>query len=184
MPTVVHGTVAAKGQFPYVGYLEIPESCTTTTNTNKRSAARQVFDLCGSSLILPRVIATAGHCPTLCDTLLPPDALPGENLSPETALQTWSGPVIVSLNRWNITAPKETGGETRTVTTIVRNPGYEVDANGDPYMDDISLMSFAEPSAVTPVRVSTETTFANGTEFTVAGWGDTEPQGSLSPVIR
>ena len=180
-PSIINGIVAAKGQFPYVGYLEISPICSDPKKGNKEDDI-----VCGSSLILPRVIVTAGHCPKRCSSVLPADALPGERPSAEADDVTWSVPVTVQLNRHDIALPGEPGGELRVIRTIVRHPAYKVSPEGNPLEFVISLMSFDDPSTITPVRLSTNESYpARGTPMTVAGWGWTSVEKEqLSRVLR
>ena len=188
---VVNGWVADDGQFPYAGYLSIEGSCISTIPSTSKTTSSPSQDvryssICASSLIMPRVLVSAGHCLFKCTTKAPSDALPGEVSNSRTEINTWSGPISVKLNQLNVSEPTSQvpGAEERFITGATRNPEY-VSVDSLPLANDISLLWFDTPSEVTPAQLSLQETFTLGQSFMVAGWGYTNPnRSSLSDVLR
>ncbi|KAL4543012.1 hypothetical protein Ndes2526B_g03691 [Nannochloris sp. 'desiccata'] len=187
---VVNGWEADPGQFPYTGSLLIDQNCLTPTPSTfeKRSTSstERRVGFCASSLIMPRVLVSAGHCLYKCSSTAAPDSLPGENPNPKTEVVSWSGPMSVKINQLNITQPTSQvpGAEERIISGAVRNPGYFTE-DGLPLDNDIALMWFDTPSRVTPVQIASQTRFQLGQSFMVAGWGYTDPNKlSISDTLR
>jgi secreted trypsin-like serine protease len=193
---VVNGWEAENGQFPYAGSLLIDQGClapTPNTSRRKLSAAENITasqeqrqaSVCASSLIMPRVVVSAGHCLFKCKTSAPVDSLPGEVTNPRTEEISWSGPITVKLNQVDISLPTSSvpGAEERVMSGATRHPDY-VYVDSLPLENDISLMWFDNPSQVTPVQIASQSTFDLGQQFMVAGWGYTNPnKASLSDVL-
>lgn len=168
---MVNGDPAPKGQFPYLGFLQVNECAEVVDGEG---------GACGASLITPRAVLTAGHCLYQCSKTY--KGLPKEVKTPYGYQYTY-GEAAVVLNRYNL-SKFESGTEFRPVTRIVRHPLYKRDSLFDvPAQYDMALMLLDRASKVTPIRLNTNPSFTAGTKFQVAGWGATDPEGDTYPDV-
>lgn len=179
---VVNGWDALPGQFGFATYLEMQQNCKTRGIPDSR-----LTTICTSSLIMPRVLVSAGHCLYKCSSGAAPDSLPGEFSTVYNEKVTWGGPITAKINQLDISKSTSTvrGAEQKIIAGAIRNPDYRVRGNL-PVENDISLMWFDKPSAVDPVKLAVKSTFPSKQKFMVAGWGYTEPDdsSSLSDVLK
>jgi secreted trypsin-like serine protease len=167
---VVNGDEAPAGRFPYVGYLRAYD-CTPST----------LYGDCGSTLLMPRAILTAGHCLFECSKMW--DGLPGETQNPAGFNYTY-GDATVKLNRWDLAADEQPGGEEHVITQVARHEDYKRDnAVNIPAQNDLALLELDGPSDVKPVRLYDQEEFGEGMNFQVAGWGSTDAEGTEFPNI-
>lgn len=190
LPLVVNGWEADPEQFPYAGSLLVDQSCLTPTPSGNTRGATPASErrvgFCASSLIMPRVVVTSGHCLFKCGSSAAPDSLPGEKPNPKTEVISWSGPMTVKLNQLNITKPTSEvpGAEERTIAGATRSPDYFLKDNL-PVANDIAILWFDAPSKVTPVQIASQKKFQLGQSFMVAGWGFTNPSNfSISDTLQ
>ncbi len=196
---IVNGWEAESGQFPYTGYVVTEQSCLTPTPSSRKllqadstksnqppvTTEKQRFGICASSLIMPRVLVSAGHCLYECSTTEAPDSLPGEIPNSKTEENSWGGPITVKMNQLNVSQPtwQNPGAEERIISGATRHPRYTSKDN-IPTENDIAIMWFDNPSQITPAQIASKTTFDLGQSFMVAGWGYTNPdKSSLSQTL-
>lgn len=168
---IVNGDQAPQGRFPYLGFLTANDCAPSTIHGD-----------CGSTLVSPRVVVTAGHCMFQCGSETW-DGLPGETRGPPGFSYTY-GSANVKLNRWDMLNSNEPGAEDKDIVKVVRHPWYKRDNSINiPAQNDIALLQLNSKSEVIPVRLNKNETFENGTTFQVAGWGSTNQEGTQFPNI-
>ena len=195
---VVNGWDAQPDQYPYTAYLRMQTNCLASggaiTNApqqplSSRSSSAvtgRLTMLCGASLIMPRVLLTAGHCMYKCSSSQAADSLPHEIPTTENDFITWGGPIDIFLNQYNISIPTSEvpGAEARNASGAVRNPKF-LSVGNIPREYDAALIWFDEPSEVTPIQLNLNPKFDVGQQFMVAGWGYTKPDTfSVSQTLK
>ena len=181
---VVNGWDASEGQFPFAAFLDMYYYCKGSgaapissmpsvppSTTSRRARGTRGSAFCGSSLIMPRVLVTAGHCVgQACASTAPTDSLPGEVSNLATSNLTWAGPIIATMNQLDVTIATSNfpNAEQRVISGAIRHPRYK------PSQYDIALLWFDKKVNTNPVQIAQQTEFSLGQQFMVAGWGITD----------
>lgn len=150
---IVGGKSAQEGQFPWIGDL--------------RDAAGH---LCGSALIDPQWVVTAGHC-----TFDPGSGLPADTAG-----------MRIRFNSVNTNAPLNPGGGVEVaLKKIFCHSGFDIN---EPFSNgkDIALIHLKQPvNTISPIALpaltDTATVYATGHPVKIAGWGISNPATFGSP---
>lgn len=142
---IVGGQYVQEGQLPWIG--DIRES---------------MGHLCGSALIDPKWVVTAGHC----------------TFDPMTGMPADTAGMRIRFNSVNTNAPlNPAGGVEATVKKIFCHPRFDInDINFFGTGHDIALIQLRQPvTTITPIALpavtDTSVVYATGYPVRIAGWG-------------
>lgn len=151
---IVGGQSAHEGQFPWIGDMRVAN-----------------MHQCGSALIDPLWVVTAGHCA----------------YDPFTSMPLDTTGVRVRFNTVNTNAPiNPSGGVEGVAKKIFIHPDFTLDDNFFTNGHDISLIQLKQPvTSITPIALpavtDTAVVYATGYPVKIAGWGIANPETFESP---
>ncbi len=158
---IVGGNDAERGEYPYVAHIVIDRS----------------FQ-CTGTLVTPRYVVTAAHCSSItpAGVVNTPIGQPGQLIelsigAHQTPTSTLDGGYV-------------SDGEQHVAKNVFVNPGWTGIGS---VSHDAAVIELDTPSSKKPVRIASaaeRSLWRAGTMATIAGFGDTEPDGDQPAVLQ